>query len=84
MRSPPIVIVDVFIDRSLQVLVTKYQAVVKAFFADAPYAAFCDGVGLWCSELCTDLFDSQRSKAPVEYGIEAAVSIVNQESWRLC
>lgn len=59
MRSPPIVIVNVFVDRPLQVLVTKYQAVIKAFIADASYPAFCDRIGLWRFDGCTDMCDSQ-------------------------
>lgn len=82
MRSPPIVIVDVFFHCSLQVLVAKYQMVIKAFIADAAHPAFCDCIGLWRHYRCMDLLDTQRFDASIENGAETAVTVMDQESGR--
>jgi len=83
MRSPSILVVDVVIDRPLQVLVTEYQAMINAFVADASYPAFCDCIGLWCFCRRTDLPDFQRADTSIECGTEAAITVVDQEFGRL-
>ena len=82
MRSPPIVIVEVFFHCSLQVLVAKYQMVIKAFVADAAHPAFCDCIGLWRHYRWMDLLDTQQFDASIEDGAEAAVTVMDQESGR--
>ena len=84
MRSPSIVVVEVLIDRSLQALVAKNQSVVQAFISDAPHPAFCDRIGFWRFDRRTDLLDAQGLDAPVKYGTETAVTVVDQKLWRLC
>lgn len=82
MRSPSIVIVDVFMDCSLQVLVAEYQPVIQAFVADAAHPSFCDRIGLRRFYRCTDLLESQRFDASTENGAETAVTVMDQESGR--
>jgi len=84
MRSPLIVVVDVFVDRPLQVLVAKNQSVIQAFVADTAHPALCDRISLRRLYRCTDLRHSQRFDASIELGAEAAVTVVDQEFWRLC
>ena len=65
-RPPSIVIIDVLIDCSLQVLVAKNQPVIQAFIADAPDPTLCDCIGLWCFHWSADLSDTERSGSAIE------------------
>ena len=55
MRSPSIVVDSVFIHRSLQMLVTKYELMIEAFITNRTYPSFCDRIGLrsfyWSADL---------------------------------
>ena len=84
MRSPSVVIVDVFHHCPLQVLVAEDKPVIQAFIADAADPAFCDRIGLWRFHGCKDMLDSQRFDASIEYGTETAVTVVDQEPRRIC
>ena len=83
MRSPSIVIVDVFMNCTLQVLVAQSQAVIKAFITDAAHPALRDRIGLRRFYRCSHLLDPQRLDASVEDGAETAVTVVDQEPGRL-
>ena len=83
MRPPTIVVIDEFINCSLQMVVTKYELVIETFVTDAPYPAFCDCIGLRRFHRCADLSDTKRYNSAIECGAKAAMPVVNQVTWWL-
>ncbi len=66
MRPPAIVVSNEFINCSLQMVVTKYEPVIKTFVTDCAHPALCDCIGLWCFHWSTDLSDTKRCDSVIE------------------
>ena len=52
MRPPTIVVSDVFVNRSLQMVVTKYEPVVETFVSDIAYPTLFLLIGCEASHDC--------------------------------
>lgn len=57
MRSPSIVVGDVLVNCSLQVLATKYEDVIETFVTAGTLLTFCDRIGPWSFHRRTNLPD---------------------------
>ncbi len=66
MGAPAIVVGDVFISCSLQMVVTKHESVIETFVTDSAYPTFRKCVGLWRFHWSADLSDTKRCDAAIE------------------
>ena len=66
MGPPAIVVSDDFINRTLQMLVTKYEPVIETLVTDGTYAALCKCAGLWRFHWSADLSDTKRRDSAIE------------------
>ena len=66
MRPPAIVVSDVFVNCSLQMVVTKYEPVVETFVSDGAYPTFCKCISLWRFDWSADLSDTKRCDSAIE------------------
>ena len=66
MRAPAIVVGDEFINRSLQMVVTKYEPVIETFVTNGAHPAFCDCIGLRRFHWGADLSNTKRCDSAIE------------------
>ncbi len=63
---PAIVVGDEFINRSLQMVVTKYEPVIEAFVTDGAYPTFGKCISLWRFHWSANLFDIKGCDSAIE------------------
>ena len=83
MKSPFIVVGNVFVDQPLQLLVAKHEPVIQAFGPRSSYPSFGDRVGFRRLHRRPNLCNAQGSSAAVECITKAAVAVMNQITRRL-
>ncbi len=66
MRPPAIVVSDVFINCSLQMVVAKYEPVIETFITDSAYPTFRKCIGLWRFHWSADLSDTKGCDSAIE------------------
>ena len=65
-RPPTIVVSDEFINCSLQMVVTKYESVIKTFVTNGPHPALSNYIGLWRFHWSADLPDIKGCDSAIE------------------
>ncbi len=66
MRPPAIVVNDEFINRSLHMLVTKYEPVIETLVTDSAYPTFRNCISPWRFHWSADLSDTKRRDSAIE------------------